>query len=84
MDCLQTTRWDAREALQDALAVQCSTHASAHRLLAVQVNKLSVKQIVSPQTYDAFGTPVPDGLYDAHLGPVDHAGRCAAASVMIM
>jgi DNA-directed RNA polymerase beta' subunit len=35
----------------------------------MQIKKLSVKKIVSPVTVDPFGNSLPDGLYDAALGP---------------
>ena len=40
-----------------------------------KVRRLSVKQITSPITFDALGNVVPEGLYDAHMGPIDKNGR---------
>ena len=46
-----------------------------------EVRRLSVKRITSPVTYDTLMNAVPDGLYDAALGPVDFNGRCGTCGL---
>lgn len=42
----------------------------------MQIRKLSVKRILSPVVFDNLKNPLPDGLYDAALGPTETHGRC--------
>lgn len=39
--------------------------------------KLSVKAITHPQFLDCAGVPLPGGLYDLALGPLDNKEVCA-------
>lgn len=36
-----------------------------------EIKRLSVKQITLPESFDKEGQPVPYGLYDPALGPLD-------------
>ena len=36
-----------------------------------EVHAISVKRITNPIVFDALNKPLPDGLYDPALGPVD-------------
>ena len=38
---------------------------------AEEVRRLSVKEIVNPVAFDELQNPVPGGLYDPALGPID-------------
>ncbi|KAI8467974.1 MAG: hypothetical protein J3K34DRAFT_471284, partial [Monoraphidium minutum] len=49
-----------------------------------EVRKLSVKRVTSPVTYDSLMNVVPDGLYDAAMGPVDFNGRCTTCGLNSM
>lgn len=40
-------------------------------IVSTQIRKLSVKQITSPMSLDNFKRPVPNGLYDLAMGPMD-------------
>ena len=40
------------------------------------IRKLSVERIITPDTYDADGTPVTSGLMDGLLGTIDPGQRC--------
>ncbi|CAM9339535.1 unnamed protein product, partial [Discosporangium mesarthrocarpum] len=40
------------------------------------VRSVSVKQLTSPMTFDAFNAPLPGGLYDRCLGPVEAHSMC--------
>ena len=40
-----------------------------------QVRKMAVKQISNPLTFDNLRTPLPHGLYDQAMGPLDQFGR---------
>ncbi len=40
-----------------------------------QIRKLSVKRITSPLVYDNLKTAVPNGLYDAAMGPMETNDR---------
>ena len=44
---------------------------------AMQIRKLSVKQIVSPIVFDNLRNAVPGGLYDPAMGPLEHSGQCS-------
>jgi DNA-directed RNA polymerase I subunit RPA1 len=46
--------------------------------LHAQIRKLSVKRITSPLVYDNLKNAVPNGLYDAAMGPMETHDRCAA------
>jgi hypothetical protein len=46
--------------------------------LNVQIRKLSVKRITSPLVYDNLKNAVPNGLYDAAMGPMETHDRWAA------
>lgn len=37
-------------------------------LSAKEIDRFSVKQVTSPDVFDALGHPVPGGLYDLSLG----------------
>jgi hypothetical protein len=43
-----------------------------------QIRKLSVKRITSPLVYDNLKNAVPNGLYDAAMGPMETHDRRAA------
>lgn len=43
-----------------------------------QIRKLSVKRITSPLVYDNLKNAVPNGLYDAAMGPMETHDRWAA------
>lgn len=47
------------------------------RRRAPQVRKLSVKRISSPIIFDSQNNPVPSGLYDPALGPLESLGTCS-------
>lgn len=42
---------------------------------SVQIRQLSVKQIVSPIVFDNLRNPVPRGLYEPALGPLEQHGQ---------
>ena len=44
---------------------------------ADEVRALSVKRVTNALAFDQLKQPVPNGLYDPALGPVDKFGRCA-------
>ncbi|GFH25207.1 DNA-directed RNA polymerase subunit, partial [Haematococcus lacustris] len=46
-----------------------------------EVRKLSVKRIIQPVIFDNLRNPVPGGLYDPALGPLDNNGRCATCGL---
>eukprot|EP00792_Barthelona_sp_PAP020_P007080 TRINITY_DN3101_c1_g5_i2.p1 TRINITY_DN3101_c1_g5~~TRINITY_DN3101_c1_g5_i2.p1 ORF type:complete len:1531 (+),score=458.12 TRINITY_DN3101_c1_g5_i2:3277-7869(+) len=41
-----------------------------------EMKKLSVVEITNPIIYDALNQPIPQGLYDSRMGPVDQSGTC--------
>jgi DNA-directed RNA polymerase I subunit RPA1 len=41
---------------------------------ADEIRALSVKRITNPLSFDQLKQPVPNGLYDPTLGPVDKFG----------
>lgn len=47
--------------------------AGAHSLswLALQIRKISVKQVISPIIFDNLRNPIKGGLYDPAFGPLD-------------
>ncbi len=55
----------------------CARGSRAERLCrhSLQVRKLSVKRIVQPLLFDGFNNPMPGGLYDPDLGPLDRNSR---------
>jgi DNA-directed RNA polymerase I subunit RPA1 len=46
-----------------------------------EVLKLSVKEITNPQSLDRLLNPIPNGLYDLALGPVDKNDICLTCSL---
>lgn len=42
-----------------------------------EIQRLSVCEITTPVSFDAFGHPVPDGLYDPRMGPLERTTGCA-------
>ncbi|KXZ53087.1 hypothetical protein GPECTOR_8g79 [Gonium pectorale] len=46
-----------------------------------EVRKLSVVKVTSPIIFDNMKVPVPDGLYDPRMGPVDVRDRCATCKL---
>lgn len=46
-----------------------SVHFTFYR--AEEVRKISVKKITKPDIFDVKYNPVPDGLYDAAMGPIN-------------
>ena len=49
-------------------------------LSAEEIRRFTVLQITSPECFDSLGHPVPNGLYDVRMGPVDKAGRCGTCA----
>ncbi|MHA1445189.1 MAG: DNA-directed RNA polymerase subunit A' [Candidatus Heimdallarchaeaceae archaeon] len=47
------------------------------------VRKLSVERIITPDTYDADGTPVATGLMDGSLGTIDPGQRCKTCGARV-
>ena len=45
------------------------------------IRKLSVKEITSPNLFDALNHPEANGLYDAALGPVDKNSKCSTCGL---
>ena len=43
---------------------------------AEQIRKLSVVSITSQEAFDRMGNPIPGGLNDPRLGPIDHNEVC--------
>ena len=43
-----------------------------------------MKQLTNPTLLDNLNHPLPDGLYDPALGPIDMHSRCAAARVYLL
>eukprot|EP00897_Mesotaenium_endlicherianum_P000548 jgi/Mesen1/10494/ME000083S09995 len=41
-----------------------------------EVHAISVKRLTNPQLFDNLRNPMPDGLYDPALGPIDPHGSC--------
>ena len=50
-----------------------SVHFSC--LDSASVRRLSVVDITSAEVLDNLGRPVPNGLYDERMGPIDRQGR---------
>lgn len=48
---------------------------TCQRVCVLQVRRLSVKRIVTPIIFDNLKNPIPDGLYDPALGPMDMFGK---------
>ncbi len=48
---------------------------------ADEVRALSVKRVTNALAFDQLKQPVPSGLYDPALGPVDKFGRCARVCI---
>ncbi|RKP17001.1 beta and beta-prime subunits of DNA dependent RNA-polymerase, partial [Rozella allomycis CSF55] len=46
-----------------------------------EIKKISVKQITNPIMFDNLGHVIPNGLYDASLGPVDKFGVCQTCNL---
>lgn len=46
-----------------------------------EVHKLSVKEIIKPYALDKLLNPVPNGLYDLSLGPLDKNDVCLTCSL---
>ena len=44
----------------------------------LQIRKLSVKRITSPLVYDNLKNAIPNGLYDAAMGPMETQDRHAS------
>ncbi|XP_078181608.1 nuclear RNA polymerase A1 [Carex rostrata] len=51
-----------------------SVHFTFYR--AEEVRKISVKKITKPDIFDVKYNPVPDGLYDAAMGPINDTDSC--------
>ncbi|MHA1396283.1 MAG: DNA-directed RNA polymerase subunit A' [Candidatus Heimdallarchaeaceae archaeon] len=47
------------------------------------VRKMSVERIITPDTYDADGTPVTSGLMDGLLGTIDPGQRCKTCGARV-
>ncbi len=47
------------------------------------IRKLSVERIITPDTYDADGTPVTSGLMDGLLGTIDPGQRCKTCGARV-
>ncbi len=52
------------------------TGAAFSFLTAAEIRALSVKQITNALTFDLLKQPIPSGLYDVALGPVDKFAMC--------
>jgi DNA-directed RNA polymerase I subunit RPA1 len=46
-----------------------------------EIRRMSVKRLTNPQTFDSFGHPTPDGVYDKALGPVDYKDVCPTCTL---
>ncbi len=59
------------------------TAASFSFYTDAEVEKLSVCQITNPVSFDAFGNPQVDGLYDKRLGPspFDNRSSCVTCGL---
>ena len=44
------------------------------------IRRLSVKQVTTAQMFDSLSNPVPKGLYDPAMGPIDKNARCPTCS----
>ena len=51
---------------------------------AEEARRISVKRISNPVLFDALNNPVPDGLYDPALGPIDSHSSCATCRLGAM
>ncbi|MCK5303774.1 MAG: DNA-directed RNA polymerase subunit A', partial [Candidatus Heimdallarchaeota archaeon] len=47
------------------------------------IRKLSVERIITPDTYDADGTPITSGLMDGLLGTIDPGQRCKTCGARV-
>jgi len=47
-----------------------------------EAQSLSVCALTNPQTFDVLGNPLPGGLYDPSLGPIDFQARCETCSLI--
>jgi RNA polymerase Rpb1, domain 1 len=47
-----------------------------------EAQSLSVCALTNPQTFDVLGNPLPGGLYDPALGPIDFQARCETCSLL--
>ncbi len=47
------------------------------------IRKLSVERIITPDTYDADGSPIDSGLMDGKLGTIDPGQRCKTCGARI-
>jgi len=47
------------------------------------IRKMSVERIITPDTYDADGTPVTSGLMDGLLGTIDPGQRCKTCGARV-
>lgn len=56
-----------------------ATTLTAHDSL--QVKKMSVKRIISHLIFDNLKNPLPQGLYDPAMGPLDLHGRCTTCEL---
>lgn len=45
-----------------------------------EMKKMCVTKICTPMTFDAFGHPIPGGLYDKGLGPIKEMEVCATCN----
>jgi hypothetical protein len=48
---------------------------------AAEIERISMKKITVPHILDNLGLPVPGGLYDPALGPMDRHSRCMTLSI---
>ena len=55
----------------DRLVTKRVSGAAFSFLSGAEVRSLSVKQITNALTFDLLKQPIPNGLYDVALGPVD-------------
>jgi len=46
-----------------------------------ELRRLSVQAITSPHAFDALDQPVPGGLYDPHLGPLNQNDICVTCGL---
>ena len=46
-----------------------------------EVRRLSAKEITNPHAFDALEQPVPGGLYDPHLGPLNQSDVCVTCGL---
>ncbi|XP_073968760.1 RNA polymerase I subunit RpI1 isoform X2 [Rhodnius prolixus] len=65
----------------DFMRISVPTGLTFSTFSASEIKQLSVAKIVTPLTFNVLGHPLPGGLYDPALGPLDNKSICQTCSL---